>query len=429
MISLLNFFRPKFVRDEDDGTKPFLVIIQCDSGHLNSDLIACARYRVCDEAIRAKTKNRIRSRDDITHVLFVIRLPQQEIKSQFVGFQGDPWISVHVDDLRPTSEATVMPEQALNASISELFIGQMSDTNLSLVSEIEEHLSQQSSGSQLECSQEEVVDMLSSSSASHDSDSDPSIADNMSNEEGSLEEFHMMDIDDQLLEPVHVHHIDSVNVGDAAIEVLTSVEDVPTLDVPTLDVPTLDVPTLDVPTLDVPTLDVPTLDVDHLCDSALNSACLSPSENMEVEDTKLSLDDGEMKEEILLPPNTLPLAAGNFLGLSPPQDKISDSQPDWVSKMPTLDSFERNKMFSQKRLCADKVGQTNISFHPQHNRLLSCVQAAVSLLKDLQKDRSMDRIVILMALIPKVPQEQLIGEFSGEICLFMHAYMCCDFFR
>ncbi len=113
------------------------MIIQCDSGHLNSDLIACARYRVCDEAIRGNKKNKIHdgrdSRDDnsgdsenkipITHVLFIIRLPQQEVKSQFVGFQGDPWISVHIGDLRPTSEATVIPEQAVNAFISELFIG------------------------------------------------------------------------------------------------------------------------------------------------------------------------------------------------------------------------------------------------------------------------------------------------------------------
>ncbi len=105
------------------------MIIQCDSGHLNSDLIACVRYRVCDEAIRAKTLNKIHGRDDITHVLLVIRLPQQEVKSQFVGFQGDPWISVHIGDLRPTSEATVIPERAVNAFISELFIGHHKNGN------------------------------------------------------------------------------------------------------------------------------------------------------------------------------------------------------------------------------------------------------------------------------------------------------------
>ena len=123
---------PNFLREERHS-QPFLVVVQCDSGHLNCDLIACARYRVCDEAIKMKAKNTIRGRNDVTHVLFVIRLPQQEVKSQFVGFQGDPWISVHIDDLRLTSETTVIPEQALNTKISELFIGEFEE--LDLVSE------------------------------------------------------------------------------------------------------------------------------------------------------------------------------------------------------------------------------------------------------------------------------------------------------
>ena len=100
-------------------------MVQCDSGHLNCDLIAFARYRVCNEAIKAKSKNEIQGRNNVTHILFVIRLPQHEVKSKFVGFQGDPWISVHIDDLRPTFEATVLPEQALTMKISELFIGEL----------------------------------------------------------------------------------------------------------------------------------------------------------------------------------------------------------------------------------------------------------------------------------------------------------------
>ena len=77
-----------------------------------------------------KAKNSIRGRNDVTHVLFVIHLPQLEVKSQFVGFQGDPWISVHIDDLRSTSEATVIPEQALITKISELFIGEFEEVHL-----------------------------------------------------------------------------------------------------------------------------------------------------------------------------------------------------------------------------------------------------------------------------------------------------------
>ena len=55
--------------------------------------------------------------------MFVIHLPHQAANSSFVGFQGDPWISVHIDDLRPTSDSTIMPYEAMDVPISELFIG------------------------------------------------------------------------------------------------------------------------------------------------------------------------------------------------------------------------------------------------------------------------------------------------------------------
>ena len=80
---------------------------------------------MCDEAIKAKVVKEIDGRNSVTHILFLIRLPQQEVRSNFVGFQSDPWISVHIDDLAPTSEGTVVPEQALAAKMSELFKGEL----------------------------------------------------------------------------------------------------------------------------------------------------------------------------------------------------------------------------------------------------------------------------------------------------------------
>ena len=56
-------------------------------------------------------------------MVFVIHLPHQAANSSFVGFQGDPWISVHIDDLRPSSDSTIMPYEAMNTAISQLFIG------------------------------------------------------------------------------------------------------------------------------------------------------------------------------------------------------------------------------------------------------------------------------------------------------------------
>jgi hypothetical protein len=113
-----------FQRDEDDKQTRILVI-QCDSGHLNGDLIACARYRVYDERVNALNKDEIQNRDGVTHVLFIVNLSRQ-ISSSFIGFQGNPWISSHIDDLRLISSDTIEPLYiyAMKTNISELFIGE-----------------------------------------------------------------------------------------------------------------------------------------------------------------------------------------------------------------------------------------------------------------------------------------------------------------
>ena len=103
---------PYFKGVEEDESS-ILVIIQCDSRHVNGDLIACARNRIYD----------VRSEERDTHVVFVIHLPHQAANSTFVGFQGDPWISVGIDDLRPTSDSTIMPYGAMGMAISQLFLG------------------------------------------------------------------------------------------------------------------------------------------------------------------------------------------------------------------------------------------------------------------------------------------------------------------
>ena len=110
---MYRYFSPYFKRGEEDESS-VLVIIQCDSGHSNGDLIACARNRIYD--VRSE-------KEGDTHVVFVIHLPHQAANSSFVGFQGDPWISVHIDDLRPTSDSTIMPYEAMGTAISQLFLG------------------------------------------------------------------------------------------------------------------------------------------------------------------------------------------------------------------------------------------------------------------------------------------------------------------
>ena len=91
---------------------------------MNGDLIACARYHIYDEQTKALERNKIWGREGTTHVLFIINLPRQVSGSSgTVGFQGDPWISAHIDDLGLSSSDTVEPLRAISTTISEVFIG------------------------------------------------------------------------------------------------------------------------------------------------------------------------------------------------------------------------------------------------------------------------------------------------------------------
>ena len=117
-----------------------LLIIQCDSGHLYGDLIACARYRVDD--VREKASYYLSRNCGSTHVLFIIHLPRRGglggdsnrgVGSSFVGFQGGRWLSAHIDDLRAPSEAGLSLEDTLTAPISTLFY------NMDFVSGAQEH--------------------------------------------------------------------------------------------------------------------------------------------------------------------------------------------------------------------------------------------------------------------------------------------------
>ena len=111
-----------------------MIIIQCQSGHQYGDLIACARYRVNDERVKVipmapsglqRTQSPhdlriINQSNGMTHVLFIIYLPRQTPSLSFVGFQGDPWSSVHIDELRPTDNE-ITSIDGFQLPISELF--------------------------------------------------------------------------------------------------------------------------------------------------------------------------------------------------------------------------------------------------------------------------------------------------------------------
>ena len=63
-----------------------LVILQCDSGDMHSDLIACARYNITNE--HNQTRLTADDSDGIVYVLFIVQLPRIA-GGCFVGFQVD----------------------------------------------------------------------------------------------------------------------------------------------------------------------------------------------------------------------------------------------------------------------------------------------------------------------------------------------------
>ena len=92
-----------------------LLIVQCDGGHQNVDLIACARYRVTDERRQKKTQGQ-------AHVVFLIQLPRIAGGTSFASFQGGHWISAHIDDLHSSQNLSSIIQAALVEPPGKFFV-------------------------------------------------------------------------------------------------------------------------------------------------------------------------------------------------------------------------------------------------------------------------------------------------------------------
>ncbi|XP_063404431.1 E3 ubiquitin-protein ligase rnf213-alpha-like [Mytilus trossulus] len=99
-----------------DQTNPsdLLLIVQCDCGDQNADLIACARYTVQGELQQIPEEI---STD--VHVVFLIQLPGIA-GGCFSGFQCGLWHSVHIDDLHPAPEEIPSVSEMHGKSVSAL---------------------------------------------------------------------------------------------------------------------------------------------------------------------------------------------------------------------------------------------------------------------------------------------------------------------
>ena len=402
-------------------------------------MISCARYRIYDEAVRSKNQNRIRGRDDITHILFVIRLPQQEVKSQFVGFQGDPWISVHIDDLRKSTEETVIPEQAMTATISELFVGKIEET-LNLDQEMAETMGESDSNDsdpEEEMPTEPINRLQETESDMSDSDQ-MEINDKDSLQLESLE--HSADLvgDTSFMQhtsPGHVYK-DSAAVSSGQTLPVNTIGLSAQTELPTtllteggINLQAGSMPD-NVPceqnkaeigksitpssSLEPVTHDpLSTLiegqqdrDDSMQCTDALSpnitdlSITLTPltenSESMSDSDVNMLGDNNGVAESIdqslqlLNTPDEEPMVMPE-----PAPFDVEEPVHHKETEIAIFRSEDSNQLTSRMK--------RQSSFHPQHRRLLGCIQAAVSTLKDPEKDRAMPRIQKLMSLIPKNP--------------------------
>ncbi|CAH1273730.1 RNF213 [Branchiostoma lanceolatum] len=91
-----------------------VLIVQCDSGHTNSNLIACARYCVQDEQTQVGNTT--------AHLVFIVQLPRLP-GGCFVGFQGGKWTCAHIDDLQPPHRNAPDVAQMRGKPISQLLGG------------------------------------------------------------------------------------------------------------------------------------------------------------------------------------------------------------------------------------------------------------------------------------------------------------------
>ena len=203
------------MEQEIDGHK--ILIIQCDCGHLHSNLIACARHKVIDEIVVPQTSTKEVKTEDIenkesdskkkeskstVHVVFIVQLPRKAGGTNFVGFQGGDWWSVHLDDLRPLKENELSFQNAIQCSISEIF-NSMYQSVTSAASEKE--FEPVSSEEEIEpLSSKEEIEPVTSEHGIENSTSEQEIEqlEHSQNQSLSLDDSRTLDVTKNRLQPV-----------------------------------------------------------------------------------------------------------------------------------------------------------------------------------------------------------------------------------
>ncbi|XP_067914752.1 E3 ubiquitin-protein ligase rnf213-alpha [Heterodontus francisci] len=101
--------------DSSQGSKILLIQTDFENSLQSANLIASAKYSTINEI------NKSKSDDGTVYVYFITKLPRMEGGSTYVGFHGDPWQSVHIDDLRKSKDMVADVTAFKGITISQLF--------------------------------------------------------------------------------------------------------------------------------------------------------------------------------------------------------------------------------------------------------------------------------------------------------------------
>ncbi|XP_045076975.1 E3 ubiquitin-protein ligase rnf213-alpha-like isoform X2 [Coregonus clupeaformis] len=104
-------------RENTSGNKILIIQSDFDEASHSANLIASAKY----SAINEINKSRQEEMGGKVFVYFITKLPRMEGGTSYVGFHGDPWRSVHIDDLRRSKDIVSDIKALRNLTISQLF--------------------------------------------------------------------------------------------------------------------------------------------------------------------------------------------------------------------------------------------------------------------------------------------------------------------
>ena len=106
-----------------ERTHKRILLVQCERGAENANLIACARHKTVDELKDWREEQRGEFKCDV-FLLFLVQLSREAHGSKFMSYCGGDWNTMHIDDIRSLDYTELPPiSQLIEKQIYEVFAG------------------------------------------------------------------------------------------------------------------------------------------------------------------------------------------------------------------------------------------------------------------------------------------------------------------